>query len=249
MRINPTLLPAALLIVAAGCKSGGSGAGPTDAAPVTKLEIKDTVVGTGPAVEKGDDVWVRYKGMFANGAVFDQNQTSDKDVFHVPVGAGQVIKGWDEGLVGMKKGGKRTIKVPWALAYGAAGKEGAIPPKADLTFDIEVKDLLKKEDANLIHADDVPGKTGSGPAAKTGDRVTVDYNALVNGASVEDRKNVSFTIGADDMSISGFDGSVVGMKVGGERKVIVPPNLTPKGRNDDFGTGFVTYDIRLTHIN
>ena len=104
---------------------------------------------------------------------------------------------------------------------------------------------MRAKDATFIDANDVPGKTGSGPAAKSGDRVTVDYSALVDGKSVEDRKAISFLIGGDDMQINGFDKAIIGMKVGGERMVKVPPELTPKGRNQAFGSNIVTYDVRL----
>jgi FKBP-type peptidyl-prolyl cis-trans isomerase FkpA len=117
---------------------------PTEAAPLPpgpeKLEIVDDVVGTGPESKKGDTVKVHYTGTLLNGKQFDSSR--GKDPFQVTIGQGQVIKGWDEGLPGMKVGGKRTLTIPWQLAYGDKGSGATIPPKAALKFEVELMEIV-----------------------------------------------------------------------------------------------------------
>ena len=105
------------------------------------LQYEDTTVGTGDVAVKGKSVTVHYTGWLYNdntqGAKFDSSKDrSDPFVFHL--GAGMVIRGWDEGVAGMKVGGARTLIIPAALGYGARGAGGVIPPNATLKFDVEL---------------------------------------------------------------------------------------------------------------
>jgi len=100
------------------------------------LKYVDERVGSGPVAKAGDKVSVNYKGTLADGKVFDQSY--GRGPFDFPLGGGQVIKGWDEGVAGMKVGGKRQLHIPSALAYGPRGAGGVIPPNADLVFDVEL---------------------------------------------------------------------------------------------------------------
>lgn len=104
---------------------------------VTELKIEDVRVGSGAEVKNGDRVEVNYLGTFLNGQKFDSSYDRNQ-AFQFSVGAGEVIKGWDLGLVGMKTGGKRILLIPSDLAYGAAGAPGAIPPNTPLKFEIEL---------------------------------------------------------------------------------------------------------------
>jgi FKBP-type peptidyl-prolyl cis-trans isomerase len=101
------------------------------------LKYHDDVVGTGPEVKDGDQIEVHYTGTFMDGKVFDSSVPRKKP-FPVNVGKGGVIKCWDEGVKGMKVGGKRKLVCPPELAYGAQGYPGAIPPNSTLNFDIEL---------------------------------------------------------------------------------------------------------------
>lgn len=112
--------------------------------PVTTasgLQYLDSVVGTGAVAKSGEKVSVHYTGWLDNagqkGNKFDSSVDRGQP-FEFALGAGQVIKGWDEGVSGMKVGGKRTLMIPADLAYGARGAGGAIPPNAKLIFDVEL---------------------------------------------------------------------------------------------------------------
>jgi len=103
----------------------------------TGLTIEDIVVGDGAAASAGQKVKVHYTGWLTNGTKFDSSKDRN-DPFVFPLGAGSVIKGWDEGVRGMKIGGKRKLTIPPALGYGARGAGGVIPPNATLVFEVEL---------------------------------------------------------------------------------------------------------------
>jgi len=103
---------------------------------VVEFKKDDVVVGTGAEAKSGDKVKVHYTGKLTNGTQFDSSV--GKDPFTFTIDKGEVIKGWDQGVAGMKVGGKRKLTIPYALAYGEQGKPPTIPPKATLLFDIEL---------------------------------------------------------------------------------------------------------------
>lgn len=102
--------------------------------PITQLLIEDTVVGTGPECPRGATITIHYRGTLMNGQEFDSTTGSKPATFPL----NRLIKGWQEGIPGMKAGGKRTLTIPYALAYGAAGAPPDIPAKSDLIFEIEL---------------------------------------------------------------------------------------------------------------
>src|SRR5688572_6393992 len=107
----------------------------------TGLTIEDLVVGDGAAAASGQKVSVHYDGWLMEGGNKGKKFDSSKDrgdPFVFPLGRGQVIKGWDEGVEGMKVGGKRKLTIPSALAYGSRGAGGVIPPNATLVFEVEL---------------------------------------------------------------------------------------------------------------
>ncbi|MBI5331413.1 MAG: FKBP-type peptidyl-prolyl cis-trans isomerase [Betaproteobacteria bacterium] len=101
------------------------------------LEIEELQVGDGAEAGKGQRVTVHYTGWLTNGTKFDSSLDRN-DPFDFPLGRGHVIPGWDEGVAGMKVGGKRKLTIPPHLGYGAYGAGGVIPPNATLVFEVEL---------------------------------------------------------------------------------------------------------------
>jgi FKBP-type peptidyl-prolyl cis-trans isomerase len=106
----------------------------------TELQIEDIRPGTGPDAKSGQTVIVHYVGTLTNGQKFDSSRDRGQG-FSFPLGAGRVIKGWDQGVLGMKVGGLRKLTIPPHLAYGAAGFPPVIPPNSTLVFEVELLEV------------------------------------------------------------------------------------------------------------
>jgi FKBP-type peptidyl-prolyl cis-trans isomerase FkpA len=131
--------PAATSSAPAQAATGGEGV-----SSITTLQKNDTVVGTGTEATAGKNVTVHYTGWLYSEAAPDHHGTKfdssvdRREPFEFRLGAGMVIQGWDQGVAGMKVGGKRTLTIPAAMGYGARGAGGVIPPNATLVFDVEL---------------------------------------------------------------------------------------------------------------
>lgn len=198
------------------------------------LKTEDLVVGKGPEVAVGDTVAVIYAGKLENGTEFDSNTAKGASPFSFKVGASTVIKGWDEGLVGMKVGGKRKLSIPASKGYGAQGSPPRIGPNADLYFEIELLDVIKQSESQIY--DKKVLKQGSGPAAKNGDQISIHYvGKLVNGVQFDSSRDrgepYSFQLGMGQV-VPGMDAALVGMKKGSVCELRLPPDLAygPGGR-------------------
>lgn len=130
-----------LLIANCGGKSDEAAVG-KEITTESGLTYIDQVLGTGPMPQAGQTIVVHYTGRLEDGTKFDSSVDRGQP-FTFQVGAGQVIKGWDEGLLSMRVGGKRTLTIPPQLAYGERGAGNVIPPNATLVFDVELLEIRR----------------------------------------------------------------------------------------------------------
>jgi FKBP-type peptidyl-prolyl cis-trans isomerase len=184
-----------------------------------KVKIKDVTVGKGRSAVAGDTVTVEYTGKLTNGKQFDSSV--GREPFKFTLGAGEVIKGWDQGIAGMKPGGKRILTIPPSLGYGAQGSGNVIPPNSTLIFEVTLLTI----DAITVQVQ----KKGTGPAARRGDTVQVHYTGLFpNGTKFDSSRdrNQPFTVTIGETRlIPGFTQGLIGMKAGEKRRVTIPPAL------------------------
>ncbi|MEO1003441.1 MAG: FKBP-type peptidyl-prolyl cis-trans isomerase [Cyanobacteria bacterium J06638_7] len=118
---------------------GGELVAPKERVSESGLRVTDLVVGDGPEATSGQTVVVNYRGTLENGREFDSSY--GRGPFSFPLGAGRVIRGWDEGVAGMQVGGKRKLVIPPDLAYGQRGAGGVIPANATLIFEVELLEI------------------------------------------------------------------------------------------------------------
>ncbi len=207
------------------------------------LQYTEIVAGTGASPQPGDIVSVHYTGTLTNGVVFDSSYKRGQPI-QFPLGQGRVIKGWDEGIVLMKVGGKARLTIPPNLGYGAQGAGGVIPGNATLIFEVELVGVT----AGAPSAPSAPTKVndtdyvttasglkyhdftvGNGASPQKGQQVVVHYTGwLVNGtkfdSSLDRGEPFAFNIGVGQV-IAGWDEGVLAMKIGGKRQLLIPPNL------------------------
>jgi FKBP-type peptidyl-prolyl cis-trans isomerase len=201
------------------------------------LQYDDVITGTGAAAQAGQSVTVHYTGWLhdptapdGRGKKFDSSKDRG-DPFEFNLGAGMVIKGWDEGVQGMLVGGTRVLTIPAELGYGARGAGGVIPPNATLIFEV---DLLPTPERPALEITELV--VGTGATAQAGQSVTVHYTGWLHDASKADGRGIKFDSSKDrgdpfefdlgaGMVIQGWDQGVEGMQVGGTRLLLIPAHL------------------------
>lgn len=265
--------PALLLAVSAGlgltaCGGGGGDSGtpavsdPNGWNAVTTLKTTDTVTGTGTAVATGQLAPVAYTGWIYDVRVADTKGTKiDSNVGATPlsfvVGSNSLITGFEQGVIGMKPGGKRTITIPASQAYGSAGK-GSVPANAALVFDIEMDPNGWTAVTALKTVDNVVGTGASADAGKT---VSVTYTGWLYDVHATGTKGTqfdtnvnkttfSFKLGAGAV-IAGFDQGIQGMKVGGKRTLTIPASQAygNAGQGTIPGGAPLVFDVEVTAVN
>lgn len=215
----------------------------------TELVITDLKVGTGEGAADGDQVVVHYVGVRTrDGVEFDSNY--DGDPYPVNLGVGEVIKGWDLGLVGVKTGGQRRLDIPSALAYGADPKGAVIGANENLTFVIDVVAVIKKVDPTkeptlIISPSTTPATAVSFIELVEGDGATAEVGANVTFSYIFYRGDTGqkvFSSWAEapagiplvkDGNIDGIIEGLTGMKVGGRRQITIPSATVFAGEGND----------------
>ena len=238
--------------------------------PPTELLIEDLVVGSGSPVGVGDFLIMDYVGVsYSTGLQFDASWDRGSP-FPFELGAGRVIQGWDQGIVGMSVGGRRSLTIPPELAYGENGSgSGSIGPNETLVF---VVDLIASVPANLekptedltsestteLETNDI--SEGSGATVQPGNVVYIHYVGV--SASTGEQFDSSWDRGRSEFIgyisgtgnvIQGLDEGLLGMQVGGRRTVVIPPDLAygENGAGDGLiapnETLIFTVDLLGTH--
>ncbi len=193
-----------------------------------------------PLAKAGEVVTVQYSGYFKDGLMFDSSVKRGQPI-KFTLGQGQVIKGWDEGLQLMRSGDQFRLIIPYQLAYGENGRGKSIPPKSELTFDVELvynQPEIKIEAYNTKGKDTIttasglkmiPIKTTNLQSPKVGQTVTVHYSGyLTNGkmfdSSIRRDDPIKFEVGQHKV-IPGWDEALLKMKKGEKYRLIIPANL------------------------
>jgi peptidylprolyl isomerase len=226
---------------------------------VVTLELE---AGTGATASTFDIVTVSYTGWIYDpskadnkGKVFDSSASSTPLTFQI--GANEVIPGFDQGVTGMKVGGLRRVTIPPDQAYGAAGAGTAIPPNATLVFEIR---LITVSSAALKNPVSLDLQVGTGTEATTGKVVGILYTAWLYDSTQVDNKGTqflqqlttptSFTLGGGQVLL-GLDQGIVGMKVGGTRRLTLPPQLAYGGSATTSVPAYsvVIFEVQLTSVS
>lgn len=200
------------------------------------LLLSDTITGDGAEAGVGSLVELHYVGvLLEDGTEFD-NSWDRGATFFVTVGAGGVIPGFDQGLMGMAEGGRRVIVIPSELGYGSAGAGGVIPPDAAIVFAVDLVSVFSGEPPEAPVVDAAPTEleitdvtVGEGDPVEAGDTITVHYHGTLLDGTVFDSswtRGQPFTtaIGVGQV-IAGWDQGMVGMRVAGRRILVIPSEL------------------------
>jgi len=209
--------------------------------PPTELVVEDLVEGDGDVAEPGTELSMNYVGvLFEDGTEFDTSY--GRGPFNFTLGAQMVIQGWDDGIEGMKVGGRRKLIIPPDLAYGPTGTPtGSIGPDQTLVFVVDLLSVtpgpepidppeleIPDEPVTELVIDDLT--EGDGSVAEAGDQLSVHYHGIAQStgevfdSSYLSGEPVVFPIGVGSL-IPGWDEGIPGMKVGGVRRLVIPPDL------------------------
>ncbi len=204
------------------------------------LQYTEVVAGDGPQPQPGDIVSVHYTGTLQDGTVFDSSYDRGEPI-RFPLGSGMVIPGWEEGIAMMNLGGQAILVIPPEIGYGEQGAGNVIPPNATIIFDVELVNVQPGAPAAPTEVDPADYQTleqgvqyidlvvGDGPAPMPGQEVLVHYTGwLPEGgkfdSSIDRGEPFRFNLGMGQV-IPGWDLGVAGMKVGGKRQLVIPPQL------------------------
>ncbi len=230
------------------------------------LEITDTEIGTGEEARVNDFLTIHFRGSLEDGSVFESTFERDEPIV-VQVGAGQLpIQGWDEGMIGMREGGKRSLVIPPNLAFGDQGVDGFIPGGENIHMEIELVSIMKPPTPWDIDETALETKEsglqyyvheeGGGAKPEAGDMVSVHYSGYLEDGTMFDSSTLRdqpfvFEVGQGQV-IPGWDEGLLDMSVGEKRTLVIPPELGYGER----GAGqvippnaIIVFDVELLDIN
>ncbi|MDP6579849.1 MAG: FKBP-type peptidyl-prolyl cis-trans isomerase [Vicinamibacterales bacterium] len=258
--VGVLLMTGALLTGCSGSNNPTTPTGTTDPVSIPDFTITDLVAGTGIAAANGNFLTVEFTGWLYDDTLPDNKGTQFDATAGTPItivlGVGQVIPGWDLGLVGMRVGGERRLVLPPNLGFGTQGPTG-IPPNASLVFEVE---LLRVDEAPEFTIIDLV--VGTGAEVVSGNTLSVEFTGWLYNPTKPDNKGTQFDstngspstvlIGAG-VVIAGWDQGLLGMRVGGQRRLIIPPELA-FGSSGSAGTvilpgATLVFDIELLSIS
>jgi FKBP-type peptidyl-prolyl cis-trans isomerase len=212
-----------IVVLAALALTASAGCGERTIPLPSGVKYADLTFGQGVEAKPGDFVEVHYTGSLqSDDTCFESGESKDLPLFRLGSGAAET-RGLDEGIVGMKPGGKRKIYVPPALGYADKGRGYLVPPNADLVYEVELRRILagfKTEDL----------QDGVEPVAKWNDEVQIRYTGWIKDQGVPFESNLkqekpfTFRIG-QHQAIRGMEAGVVGMQVGSKRRITIPAEL------------------------
>lgn len=257
---QPAIVAAGALALAGafltGCLEQPNPINPT-VVVIPDFTITDLRVGTGVAAANGNFLDVDYTLWLYDVAQPDnkgvQVESTGGTPFNFVLGGGQVIAGWEQGLVGMRAGGARRLIIPPALAFGTAGSN-TVPPNTSLVFDIE---LRRVDEAPPFTITDL--RAGTGAESADGNTLTVEYVGWVYDPTETDNKGLqfdassgtpfSFVLGGG-LVILGWEQGLLGMRVGGERRLIIPPELAygAEGNGQILPNATILFDVELLTV-
>lgn len=208
----------------------------SDAAITTDsgLQYEDIIAGEGAEAQAGDIASVHYTGWLEDGTVFDSSLKRNTP-FNVPIGAGRVIPGWDEGLAGMKAGGERVLVIPPDLGYGEQAT-GSIPPNSTLIFLVQMLSIEEPPSPAAVEEYQTTEngveyailEAGEGDEVASGDIITFGFKAWLDDGTLFDDSDqgggpAQFQLGQS--RLPGLDEGIIGMKIGETRQLRIPPEL------------------------
>jgi len=229
----------------------------------TGLMYKITTHGAGKLAKSGDTVIMHYTGKFENGEVFDSSLDRGEP-FSFPLGAGRVIKGWDEGVAYLHIGDKATFVIPPEIGYGSTNR-GSIPANSTLIFDVELLDILSIDAYDIngleLHTTNSGLKyyivdAGKGDSPSQGSKVDVHYTGYLESnnemfdSSISRGIPFSFQLG-NGRVIKGWDEGVALMKIGAKYRFIVPAHLGygERGVGPIPAGSSLIFDVELLNFN
>lgn len=203
----------------------------------TELEIDDLTVGTGKEAAAGDYLVMHYVGVrHTDGGQFDSSWDRDSTISFI-LGTGRVIQGWDQGIVGMREGGRRLLSIPSDLAYGDAAQGADIPANSALVFVVDLVDVytpraIENAPAPVTELEIVVLEEGDGELIEAGTVVELHYRALLQtsgevfASSWESGQPALFEVAAEpSQSIPAWDEGLIGRRVGDTVRMVIPPGL------------------------